>query len=87
MSVARRLNVELERLGWSHDDRPFSAHLTLARTDGIAGSDERARRLIELGHDVRLDWLADSLVLYKSHAGQGPSRYEALAEAALSGGR
>jgi 2'-5' RNA ligase len=85
--MARRINVELERLGWLADDRPFNAHLTLARTDGIAGSDERARRLIDLGRDLRLDWQADSLILYKSHAGRGPSHYEALARATLSGDR
>jgi RNA 2',3'-cyclic 3'-phosphodiesterase len=82
-SLARRLDEELVRLGWQSDDRPFQPHLTLARTDGVQGSDEKARRLIELARNIDLNWLADSLVLYKSNAGHGPTHYEALAEARL----
>ena len=78
-----RVRLALERLGWPPDDRPFAAHLTLARTDGVPGSDEKARRLIELARDVRLAWLADSMVLYKSNLGRGPPHYEALSEARL----
>ena len=84
-ALARLLDGELQRLGWPPEERPFAAHLTLARTDGVAGSDEKARRLIELARDVRLAWQADSLVLYKSHLGHGPTHYEALAEARLEG--
>ncbi len=86
-ALAWRMNGELERLGWPSEDRPLAPHLTLARTDGVPGSDERARRLIEMGRDLRLAWQAESLVLYKSHTGHGPSRYEALAQAPLSGGK
>jgi 2'-5' RNA ligase len=39
-ALARRLNDELQRLGWPRDDRPLQAHLTLARTDGVPGADE-----------------------------------------------
>jgi 2'-5' RNA ligase len=81
--LARRLNDELRILGWPSDDRPFQGHLTLARTDGVAGADEYARRLMEAASDVRLTWQADRLVLYKSLLGRGPARYEALAEAPL----
>jgi 2'-5' RNA ligase len=81
--LARKLDDELERLGWTPDDRPFNPHLTLARTDGVPGADDKARRLIDLARDVRLDWQADSLVLYKSNMGHGPTHYEALAEARL----
>jgi len=81
--LAGRLNDELRPLGWPSDDRPFQGHLTLARTDGVAGADEYACRLMEAARDVRLTWLADRLVLYKSVPGRGPARYEALAEAPL----
>ena len=57
--LAERLNDELSSYGWPRDERPFNAHLTLARTDGVPGSDVRARRLIELARDVRLGWQAD----------------------------
>jgi 2'-5' RNA ligase len=81
--LTERLNDELASRGWPRDERPLSAHLTLARTDGVPGSDARARRLIELGRDLRLGWQAESLVLYRSHIGRGPSRYDAVTEAAL----
>ena len=81
--LARQLNEELRILGWPSDDRPFQGHLTLARTDGVAGADEYARRLVEAAREVRLTWQADRLVLYKSLLGRGPARYEALAEAPL----
>jgi 2'-5' RNA ligase len=81
--LASRLNVELAPLGWPADDRPFQAHLTLARTDGVAGSDQRARRLVELARDMREGWQAGEVVLYRSHGGRGPSRYEDLARAPL----
>lgn len=85
VGLAGRLNAELHRLGWPLDDRPMQAHLTLARTDGVPGADEKAARLIELARDVRLDWQADSLVLYKSNVGHGPNHYEVLATAELVG--
>ena len=83
--LSERLNDELSGYGWPRDERPFNAHLTLARTDGVPGSDVRARRLIELAHDVRLGWQADDLVLYRSHIGRGPSQYEIVASSPLNG--
>lgn len=82
--LARRLEERLKPLGWPPEGRPFEPHLTLARTDGVPGADERARRLVELAKDLRLTWQADRLVLYKSVLGRGPARYEALAEAPIS---
>jgi len=41
--------------------------------------------LVELARDVRLSWLADRVVLYKSNLGHGPTHYEALADAELAG--
>ena len=85
-ALTQRLNGELERLGWPRDDRPFQPHLTLARTDGVPGAGRKAEHLIELAKDVRLDWQADSLILYRSNLGHGPTHYEALAQARLSAG-
>jgi RNA 2',3'-cyclic 3'-phosphodiesterase len=85
-ALVRRLDVELQPLGWPPEARPFAPHLTLARTDGVPGADERARTLADAARDVRLSWAADSIVLYKSIIGRGPTRYEVLAEAELAGG-
>ncbi len=82
-NLARRLDEELRPLGWPPEGRPFEPHLTLARTDGVPGADERARRLADLAGGVRLTWQADRLVLYRSVLGRGPARYEAVAEAPI----
>jgi 2'-5' RNA ligase len=82
-ALARRLDGALRPLGWPPEDRPFSGHLTLARTDGVAGAEEHARRLIEAARDLELTWRADRFVLYKSLLGHGPARYQALAEVEL----
>jgi 2'-5' RNA ligase len=83
-SLAIRLNTELAGLSWTSDDRPLQAHLTLARTDGVPGADDAARRLIDAARDLRLAWTADRIVLYKSVLGRGPTRYEVVAEAELA---
>ena len=81
--LAERLNAQLQTLGWTPDDRPFAPHLTLARTDGVAGAADFARRLVAAAADVQLGWQADRLVLYRSVLGRGPARYETVAEASL----
>jgi 2'-5' RNA ligase len=81
--LSGRLDVELQRLGWPPEGRPFQAHLTVARTDGVAGAGEVAARLVAAAQGVTLTWQADRVVLYRSHLGRGPARYEALAETRL----
>ena len=63
------------------ESSPFRAHLTLARA--------RAERGIALPETIWQMTLptgriaVDRLVLYRSHLGRGPARYESLAEAPL----
>jgi len=83
--LVRRLDVGLLPLGWPPENRPFAPHMTLARTDGVPGADERARRLAEVAEGVSLEWRADRIVLYKSLLGRGPARYEVIAAAELAG--
>ncbi|HEX7490916.1 MAG TPA: RNA 2',3'-cyclic phosphodiesterase [Candidatus Limnocylindrales bacterium] len=83
IELAGRLNERLAPLGWPPEGRPLAPHLTLARTDGVPGADERARQLVEVASDVRLSWQADRIVLYKSVVGRGPTRYEVVSEALL----
>ena len=85
-ALERRVDAELVRRGWSPDDRPFTAHLTLARTDGVQGAADRARHLIDAAEDLELAWEADRLILYKSNLGHGPTHYEAVATARLGTG-
>jgi len=84
-AMVRRLDEALLPLGWPPETRPFAPHLTLARTDGVPGADEKARRLVEAARGISLSWEAGSIVLYRSVLGRGPARYEALATASLTG--
>lgn len=81
--LARQLDEAVVREGWPHDDRPFRAHLTLARTDGVRAGPLAARELTVAATDLNERFVADRIVLFRSHLGGGPARYEPLHEAAL----
>jgi 2'-5' RNA ligase len=82
-SAAGNLDAALAPSGWVPEDRPFRAHLTLARSDGVHSGPTVARRLIEAAKDVREPFRATSIVLFESISGDGPARYEPLHEAPL----
>ena len=81
--LARRLDDALAGGGWPIAERPFRAHLTLARADGVKSGPDAARRLMAAADGFSATWQADRLVLFESHTGAGPARYEPLAEASL----
>ena len=58
--------------GLAPEERPFHPHLTLARIRPPAD----VRELV--GEDLDLGWRCDRLVVYRSHLGRGPARYEPL---------
>ncbi len=64
--------------GWALEDRPFRPHLTIARTDGVQAGAEAGRLLVERSGELDLGFIADRVVLYRSHLGHGSSRYEIL---------
>lgn len=65
--------------------RRFSPHLTIARTDGVAGAGRLAAALQAEAARLEVRFVADRVVLYESVPVQGPARYEELREAALGG--
>lgn len=85
-AVAGRVDGELRERGWAFDDRPFRAHLTLARADGIRAGATVAARLIEAARDLELRFTADRIVLFESHTGGGPARYEPVSVESLAEG-
>ncbi len=84
-ALARRLGDGLVAAGWDLEDRPFRPHLTLARSDGIPAGAATAAALVEAARGFATEWVADRIVLFESHTGGGPARYEALREAVLAG--
>jgi 2'-5' RNA ligase len=77
-SLARALNRELVAAGWTSDERPYRAHLTVARSDGVPAGADVARRLTAAAEGVDLSSAADRLVLFESITGGGPARYQPL---------
>jgi 2'-5' RNA ligase len=82
-ATAAKLDDALAEVGWPRDDRPYRAHLTLARSDGVRSGPAVARRLIEAAAAVHEPFRAESLVLFESISGGGPARYVPLHERAL----
>lgn len=83
--MAAGLDARLAPLGWPPETRPFRAHLTLARCDEPATARTALEALERAAGSLDLAWTADRLVLFRSHLGRGPARYEPLLEAPLGG--
>ncbi len=64
--------------GLSPEERPFHPHLTLARVRPPAD----VRELLD--EEIPLGWACDRIVVFRSHLGGGPARYEALETFALT---
>jgi 2'-5' RNA ligase len=79
--LATSLEPGLERLGWPPDERPFRAHLTLARSDGVKAGAAVASELAARAAEIRLGFEAERLVLFESVTGAGRARYLAVHEA------
>lgn len=73
--LAGELNEALVAVGWEPDHRPFRAHLTLARSDGIAVGALVADRLSKAMADRWIAARLDALGLFESVTGGGPARY------------
>jgi 2'-5' RNA ligase len=82
--LAARLDDRLAVAGWPRSERPFRAHLTLARSDGVRSGPDVARRLVAAAEGRRVRFEANSLVLFETVAGQGPARYVVEHEARLT---
>jgi 2'-5' RNA ligase len=60
-------------LGWEPEPRPFRPHVTVARVR--RGARPRIR---DLPDAPQASFAGEAVVLYRSHLGGGPARYEAL---------
>ncbi len=84
-SLADGLTRLCADIGIELETRPFAAHLTIGRTDGVRLGPMAARVLAEAAAAIDVRFTADRLVLFRSQLGGGPARYEALHEARLGG--
>lgn len=83
--LAEVLESRLVDAGWAAEPRPFRAHLTLARADGVRSGASTAAALRTAAASFSTAWTASRLTLFESHMGGGPARYEPLLEAPFGG--
>jgi RNA 2',3'-cyclic 3'-phosphodiesterase len=84
-ALADALSRSSAEVGLVLETRPFAAHLTIGRTDGVRLGPAAARTLAQAASEIEVRFVADRVVLFRSRLGGGPARYEALHEARLGG--
>ncbi len=82
-ALAAEVETALVAAGWPPDDRPFRAHLTLARSDGVTVGPLVAGRLAAAMAEVRVQAIIEHVGLYESLTGGGPARYVPVTLSAL----
>jgi 2'-5' RNA ligase len=82
-ALAGTVDEELRAAGWELETKPFRAHLTLARADGVRAAAAIGARLVEVADDLDVRFRAERIGLFESVTGAGPARYDAIAVAAL----
>ncbi|HXU85247.1 MAG TPA: RNA 2',3'-cyclic phosphodiesterase [Verrucomicrobiae bacterium] len=82
-NLAARLDDALAGGGWERERRPFRAHLTLARADGVRAGPATVAALREAAAELAIESPIERIVLFESITGSGRARYVDRADAAL----
>jgi len=86
-ATQRRLVAELDARGLPHDDKPFAAHLTLARLQRPLSSDEQTRLTAIMGEPApsNATWQADEIAVMASELRPGGAWYTRLGGCQFAG--
>jgi RNA 2',3'-cyclic 3'-phosphodiesterase len=82
-ALAARLDDALVGAGWERERRPFRAHLTLARADGVRAGPATVAALRVAAADLAIESPIDRIILFESITGSGRARYVDRANVAL----
>ena len=82
-ALADGLSRGVNDCGLVLDTRPFAAHLTIGRTDGVRLAPAVAQALADTAAELDVRFRVDRLLLFRSLLGGGPARYEPLHESPL----
>jgi RNA 2',3'-cyclic 3'-phosphodiesterase len=81
--LAARLDDRLAGVGWERERRPFRAHLTLARADGVRSGPATVAALTAAAADLAIESRIDRMILFESITGSGRARYVERAATSL----
>ena len=81
--LAASVDRALAAAGWPPETKPFRAHLTLARADGVPAAGRIAAHLINAASALRIDCPVTQIGLFESLTGGGPARYAPIELVAL----
>lgn len=76
--MAAEVDRALVEAGWPSETRPFRAHLTLARADGVPAGSRIGARLVEAAAGLRIGLRVERIGLFESLTGGGPARYSPI---------
>ena len=82
-ALAARLDDALEAAGWERERRPFRAHLTLARADGVRAGPTTVAALRAAAAELAIESPIERVVLFESITGSGRARYVGRADVSL----
>ena len=76
--LAGTVDAALVSAGWVFEPRPYSAHLTLARSDGVPAGMAIGAHLVAEAADMEVRFRVEQIGLFESITGGGPARYQSL---------
>jgi len=82
-ALAAGLDGTLHDAGWERERRPFRAHLTLARADGVRAGPSTVAALRAVAADLAIVSSIERMTLFESVTGVGRARYVVRADALL----
>ena len=77
-ALAGAVDAALVAAGWAFEPKPYSAHLTLARSDGVPAGMAIGAHLMAEAADMEVRFRVERIGLFESLTGGGPARYEPL---------
>ena len=76
--LAATVDRALVTAGWPPEAKPFRAHLTLARADGVPAGSRIGAQLMDAASELNIQCRVDRIGLFESLTGDGPARYEPI---------
>ena len=77
--LAATVDASLTGAGWTFEPKPFTSHLTLARSDGVPAGAAIGAHLMAEAADMDVRFSVERMGLFESITGGGPARYEPVA--------